>query len=672
MLNFRHPLRRTLVFAALLLFAFSASVYAQKGAAWRPIAPADLQATKPVVEPDADAEALLWETRIDDSSDDKLTRRNYVRIKIFTERGREKFAKVDIPFRKGRTKIKDIAARVVKPDGTAIELAEKDIFEREIVRGNGVKVLAKSFAIPNIEPGVIVEYQYRESFEDGSFSGGRFYLQKDIPVRDLVYYYKPYNDKEPKTQLYNTTGAGFVKDEHGFYRLSRTNVPAYKEERYMPPDDMVMPYLALTGSSLDVSGNESAFMIRVFDRSNPTQFWGSFASMKSGLVAAWLKDSDGVKQFTQSLIGGAANDEEKLHRIYDFCRNLKNTTYDPSITDDQLKSILKQKTKDIVKTGAGASASSGQINVLFGAMAAAAGFDTVAVYSSRRDEVFFDRKMTDTSLLTFAGVGVDVGGDYKVLNPGYKFAPFGQLPWYRENSLALIFDTKRNGWIQLPLTPREKNLTKRTAKLTLTEDGTLEGTVSMELHGQEALAYRFTNYDDQRSKWEERLKDSIQKRMTNAEISNISIENFDDISKPIVQRYTIKVPNYAQKTGKRMFFQPGIFEYGTSAAFASTTRTYGIAFTYPWSEKDEVEITYPSMYEIDNGEAPGGADAGDISKDTFRIQSDPAASKIKYFRDFYFGTPDTLTFDVSKYSAVKELWDMIQKSDTATLSIKQK
>ncbi|HMM81089.1 MAG TPA: DUF3857 domain-containing protein [Pyrinomonadaceae bacterium] len=672
MLNLCKSPRGIVVSAVLFLFVFSASIYAQKAAEWRPISPADLQATKPVVEPDADAEALLWETRIDDSSDDKLTRKNYVRIKIFTERGREKFAKVDITFRKGRTKIKDIAARVVKPDGSTVDLAEKDIFEREIVRGNGVKVLAKSFAIPNIEPGVIVEYQYRESFEDSSMSGGRFYLQKDIPVRDLVYYYKPYNDKEPKTQLYNTTGAGFVKDEHGFYRLSRTNVPAYKEERYMPPEDMVKPYLALTGSSLDVSGTDMAFTVRVFDRSNPAQFWGSFASMKSGLVAAWLKDSDGVKQFTQSLISGAANDEDKLRRIYEFCRNLKNTTYDPSVTDDQLKSILKQKTKDIVKIGAGASATSGQINVLFGAMAAAAGFDTIGVYSSRRDEVFFEKKMTDASLLTFAGVGVDLGGDYKVLNPGYKYAPFGQLPWYRENSMALIFDTKRNGWLQLPLTSREQNLTKRTAKLTLAEDGTLEGTIAVELHGQEALAYRFTNYDDQRSKWEERLKDSVQKRITNAEISNISIENFDDISKPIVQRYTIKIPNYAQKTGKRMFFQPGIFEYGTSPAFASTTRTYGIAFTYPWSEKDEVEITYPSTYAIDNGEAPGDADAGDIGKDTIRIQSDAAASKIKYFRDFYFGTPDTLTFDVSKYSVLKELWDMIHKSDTAALSIKQK
>ncbi|HQZ81757.1 MAG TPA: DUF3857 domain-containing protein [Pyrinomonadaceae bacterium] len=657
----------------MLLFIFSASVYAQKAVEWRPIAPADLQAVKPVVEPDADAEALIWETRIDDSSDDKLTRKNYVRIKIFTERGREKFAKMDIPYVKGLTKIKDIAARVVKPDGMTVELAEKDIFEREVVRASGIKLRAKSFAVPNIEPGVIVEYQYRESNEGDSFIGGRFYLQKDVPVRELVYYYKPYSGKEPVTQMYNATGQGFVKDEHGFFRLSRTNVPAFKEERYMPPDDMVKPYLTLLDANVSgfaTNGGDIAIMKQ--DRSNPTKYWGAIAGMRSLSVRRWQADAGDVKKVTESLVAGAANPEEKLRRIYDFCQNLKNASYDLSVTDDQLKSILKQTLKDIVKAGPTASASAGQINSLFGTMAIAAGFDTRVAYSSRRDEVFFELRMTDRNLISFAGVAVDVGGDFRVFNPGIKYAPFGQLPWYRENAPALVVSERSNGWLMLGVSPHEKNLSKRTANVTLAENGTLEGTISIELHGQEALTYRLSNWDDEPAKREQSLKDSILARMSNAEITNIAIENFDNNAKPIIQRYTIKAPNYAQKTGKRMFFQPGIFEYGSPAKFASATRQYDVAFAYPWSEKDEVELTYPSTFAIDNGEAPGGADAGEISKDVIKINTDPSASKIKYSRDFYFGNAANLVFNVSAYGAVKELWDMIQKNDTATLSIKQK
>lgn len=673
MLDLRLSSRGIAVSTAILLFVFTAGVYAQKAAEWRPIAPADLQATKPVVEPDADAEALIWETRVDDSDDSKLVRKNYVRLKIFTERGREKFSKVDIPFIKGQSKIKDIAARVVKPDGTAIVLAEKDIFEREIVRANGVKLRAKSFAVPNIEPGVIVEYQYRETDDESSFIGGRFYLQKDVPVRELVYYYKPYSGKEPATQMYNATGQGFVKDEHGYYRLSRTNVPAFKEERYMPPDDMVKPFVALQDVSYSLfATNDGDIATLRQDSSNPTKYWGAIASRRALSVKEWQRDADDVKKFTESLIAGAANPEEKLRRIYDFCQKLRNVSYDTSVTDEQMKSITKQRSKDLVKVGPTASARAGQINWLFATMAIAAGFDTRIVYSSRRDEVFFELKMTDSDLISFAGIAVDVGGNFRVFNPGIKYAQFGQLPWYRENAPALVISEKQNGWLLLPMSTNDKNLTKRTAKLTLDETGTLEGTASIELYGQEALSYRLSNWDDEPSKREQNLKDAILARMSGAEISKISIENFDDIAKPIVYRYTIKVPNYAQKTGKRMFFQPGIFEYGSPAKFASATRQYDVAFAYPWSEKDEIELKFPSTYEIDNGEAPGGADAGEISKDVITIGTDRSTSTIKYSRDFYFGNTANLVFNKSAYPAVKELWDMIQKSDSATLSIKQK
>src|SRR5215211_4534162 len=105
---------------------------------WRPVSPEDLQSKTPVVEPDADAEAIFWEVRIDDSDSDDLSMRHYVRVKIFTERGREKYSKFDIPFIKGEKKIKDIAARVIKADGTIIELTPKDIFEREIINANKV------------------------------------------------------------------------------------------------------------------------------------------------------------------------------------------------------------------------------------------------------------------------------------------------------------------------------------------------------------------------------------------------------------------------------------------------------------------------------------------------------------------------------------------------------
>lgn len=86
---------RLSIFCSLLII--SQAIFAQDKD-WREVTPAELAMKTPRVEPDADAEAIFWETRIDDSASDKLSRINYVRVKIFNERGREKFSKVDIPF----------------------------------------------------------------------------------------------------------------------------------------------------------------------------------------------------------------------------------------------------------------------------------------------------------------------------------------------------------------------------------------------------------------------------------------------------------------------------------------------------------------------------------------------------------------------------------------------
>ena len=149
---------------------------------WRPVTAEEMQMKTPKVEADADAEAIFWEVRLDDKKLSKLSYSHYVRVKIFTERGRERFSKMDIPFTKGR-KVENVAARVIKPDGSIIELKAADIFEREIAKAGKARVMAKSFAVPGIEPGVIVEYQYSEVIKGDSASGERIVFQRDIPLQ---------------------------------------------------------------------------------------------------------------------------------------------------------------------------------------------------------------------------------------------------------------------------------------------------------------------------------------------------------------------------------------------------------------------------------------------------------------------------------------------------------
>ena len=90
---------RTL-FLSMLLFACTFSSISAQDKEWRPVTPAEVQQKTPKVEPDADAEAIFWEVRIDDSNLD-LVMKHYVRVKVFTDKGREKYAKIDRQARPG-------------------------------------------------------------------------------------------------------------------------------------------------------------------------------------------------------------------------------------------------------------------------------------------------------------------------------------------------------------------------------------------------------------------------------------------------------------------------------------------------------------------------------------------------------------------------------------------
>jgi hypothetical protein len=133
------------------------------------------------------------------------------------------------------------------------------------------------------------------------------------------------------------------------------------------------------------------------------------------------------------------------------------------------------------------------------------------------------------------------------------------------------------------------------------------------------------------------------------------------------------VPNYAQKTGKRLFFQPGFFEYGSSPVFSSATRTHSVYFQYPWSEQDEIEFEMPPEYLFDNAESPADiADEQKIGSLKINIAHDKVNNKVIYKRNFYFGNSGLLLFPVTRYEALKSLFDAFHKSDTHAITLKQK
>lgn len=642
------------VFCLLILFSQSASAQQE----WRPVTPQELGQKVPVVEPDADAEAIFWEVRVDDSaSSSDLIMKHYVRVKIFNERGREKYSKIDVPFLKG-TKIKDLSARVIKPDGSTVDLNKADVFEREIVKADKVKVKAKSFAVPNIEPGVIVEYRYQEVIKNTWANNMRMFFQHDIPIQNITYYFRPANNTKYLT--FNMSDNRFVKDKNGFYRATMENVPSIKEEPQMPPTDEVRSWLLIYYWS-DINDTSS-------------DFW----SKAGGIIARafdikdTLKPGKDLKAAAAEITAGATTPDEQLAKLYEFCKKrLKNITFDTTLTDEQKEEIKASKSAS--ETYKKLQGTEEDINELFASLATALGFEVRLAFSGDRSEKFFDPKLAHVSFIHFSSVAVKVNERWKYYDPGNLFAPNGMLAWNEENTAVLLLGYKDYITTEIPLSDTDKTLAKRTAKLKLNEDGSLEGTVKVEHTGQVAYLARMDYYKKSAAEREEALKNGIKARVSTAEISEVGIENLMDAEKPLVLQYKVRVPNYAQKTGKRIFFQPGFFEYGTNPVFSSAARKYDIYFHYPWSEHDTIEIQYPKAFDLDSADSPAAlGDPQRIAVLDINIKADRENAVMVYERKFHFGGRGKILFQPASYQPLKGLFDAFYKADSHTITLRQK
>ena len=666
-MRFPSALTRSLIaFAALSIF-LAAPVLAVSDKDWKPVEPSELALKEPVVEKDADAEAIFWDVRVDDSDEGSLVFNHYLRVKIFNERGKEAFSKVDIPFGKifGReVKIKDIAARTIKSDGTIIELNAKDIFEREVLRTSGVKQKVKSFALPGIEPGVIIEYRWRESLSNSWANNLSLEFQREIPVQQVKYYVKPFASdifNILRMQMFNGERPPIEKEKNGFYSVTMRNMPAFREEPRMPPADQVRSWMLIYYSRKELS------------QAPPMLFWALWGKLIYDVHQPDLKVNDEVKRATAEAVGDAATPEDKLKRIDMYVRAKIKNIYDDAIgltPEDRAKIKTNKSPADTIKRGQGTGE---DIDMLFVAMANAAGLDANIVEMGDRSRIFFDRDITTGYFMTQHAVAVRLPDGWRFFDPASRYVPFGMQPWRSEGQDVLVLHAKqkRSVFVTTPLSGPEKSVEKRTAKLRLSEDGTLEGTVRIEYTGHLGADQKELNDEASETEREETLRNLIKERMSTAEVSDIKVQNVTDTEKPFTYEFKIKVPGYAQRTGKRLFIQPSFFEKGVAPLFQTTARRYPIYFRYAWSEEDDVTIDLPAGYTLDNPEAPAPFKAGSISSYDMKLSSTQDARTLIMRRKFFFGGQDSILFPVTSYTQLKQVFDTLSERDNHTIALKQ-
>lgn len=641
-----------------MLLSLTVGLAATAAPKWPDFDRAEFAIAKPQVEPDADAEIILRETVIDDSTPGETITDHYHRIRIYTDRGVDRFAKIEL-FHERNVDLTGIEARTLHSDGTVTELGRKDVFSREVLRSGNSRVTVKSFAPPALTPGVVLEYRYRERRNrQGQIHPLRF--QGDLPARLVRYRFHPINlpmvmpGFSLRCLTFNYPDPKLEADARGYYPFEARNIPTRKPEPMQP--EMIQSHVAVL------------LYYSLSDERTPVTYWTKQSESLHARTESAAKVTKAVKAALTGLVSPGDPDADKLRKIHDYCRSrIVNRDRDSTGFSREQRSKLPANATatDTLKHGNGTA---GDINTLFVALARAAGIDARLALGNDRNQIVYMPNLLEPFIFTKLVAAVRLGTKWNYYDPGAGYLPPEMLDWKYCGTSALIADPKQGLILPVGSAAAGASIARREAKFTLDEMGTLEGEVTVTYTGYFEAAQK--NALDSATP-EERKKfvtDEVQKTLKLAEVTAVETEHAADPLAPITLRYHLQVPEFAEHTDLRLFLQPAVFRKGLPPLFQAATRTTTVLFDHHYTEVDDVTITLPEGFELEAGSAPDDLPLGQLGEYEVSITLTKLSRQLHHQRRFSL---HAIGFSPKYYDIIKHAFDGLHARDNHVLTLKR-
>jgi hypothetical protein len=584
--------------AALLSLGLEMPAHAED---WQPVSAEDLQMKR---EPKAPTATAIYLYRQVDRNDADSSEVIYSRIKILTDEGR-KHANVEIPYLKGSSSIRALQARVIRPDGSITEF-DGTVYDKALVKARGVKMMSKSFTLPGVEVGSIIEYRYRRQMPFGWAFNSRWLLSDDLFTRRAVFSLRPANG----LFLRWSWPLGLPPDtkppakERGLIRLETHDVPAFVTEEYMPPED-VMKYRV----EFVYEGDES-------NQEDESAYWKAFGKRSNSEVKRFIKAGRALEQEVARLVQAGDPNETKVRKLYARAQQIRNLSFERQATEQEAareKLADIRDAEDVLDHG---YAYADEVTWFFYGLLRAAKLDASLVLVSTRDDRFFDPYLMNARDLNTCVVLVNLGDKPIFLDPGTPFMPFGLLPWSETGVKGLRLDGDGGKWLTTTVPAATESRVERKATLKL-ESGTLEGKVTVTYTGLEASWRRLTERNEDatdRRKFLEQDLDAGIPTGIDAKLTNTPDWNGSET--PLVAEFELRVPGWGAAAGNRALMPVGLFGGSEKHMFEHSARVHPLYFTFPYQHTDELAIELPPGLQVSSVPKAHTADIGVATYDS--------------------------------------------------------
>jgi hypothetical protein len=679
----QHRALPTGILATLLVMAGGRLVAV--GQEWPPITDAEKALKDCPQQPGAPA-VFLYREEI--TNDNDSTKSSYRRLKILTMAGKE-WANVEIPFVKGSTKIADLKARVVHSNGVSVDFGGQ-VFEKTALRFGRLKVTLKTFALPDVEVGSIIDYRYRtvpdegeslskkgqEALESMLGSHGKpqeggidteegilFFpldtwdIQESLFTRRAKFAYESSDFLERLlirafhkgirlTWVARGVGTAKPARKKGRYELELENIPAFEREEYMTPESaqrMEVRLFYLEGSV-----------------STPEQYWKKESrNWQKGAEKFMGKPGEAAAE-AQKFVAGFDDPLSKLRALYGRVQEIKNLSYDKTLTTQRRKELKikdNHSVADVLRNNYGLRS---DITRTFAVMAAAAGFETKVVRVSTRDDKLFEKALCGLySQFDSELAMVQVNGRNRLFDPATPYCPFGLVRWNCMGTVCLAPSDDPPSFVTTPAYPPETALTQREIALRLDPEGTVAGTAKVILTGQEALIRRLAHIGDD----EVEVKKDMEREMSEilpsgARVTLQKLENMTNNADRITAIFDIEVPGFATLAGRRVLVPVSPLLGSEQHPFRHAQRKYPVCFPYPRREFDDIIVSLPAGMTVETRPAPHRG--RDENFDYSLVCAVENGTKLHTQRDLVVKKN---FFPVDQYAAVKSFFDQVRAGD---------
>ena len=644
----------------LFLFGSIGCFAQEKGFPYGQATYRELEITKYL--PDSAAAALVLdefgEAFINDEFNLQFT--YHARIKILKTEG-VKQGTFEILLRKSEGRAEKITS--VKGSSFNIEngsMRESKLEPKSVYSENYNKFYnIQKFAIPNVKVGSVIEVMYTlESPFIYNFRSWEF--QSDIPKLKSEYLCII-----PGIYHYNVSLRGFLKLSKNESELVKScftppgrsadcarmrygmkDIPAFREEEFM----------TAKSNFLSVINFELA-QINYFDgrKDKITKEWKDVEEelrQHSEFGVQIKRGKDILDRQIETIIAGESDEKAKAEKIYEFIKGWYrwNEVYG-KYSEFGIKKAFDSKVGNV-----------GDINLSLIAALKYAGVSVEPVILSTRDNGLPTEVYPVMSDFNYVVAKATIAGKSYMLDATDDFYPFGLLPERCLNGKGRVVGTSESHWEDLK--PIERQRTTSIVNLELSNKG-LTGTVQTTYSGYAAVNER---KKIKKFSGQQEYINAISNRLHDITIRTFTIENVDNLHKPLVVNLDIELDIGDLPGGGTFLFSPFVIDQWKRNPFRSGERLFPVDFGASLEEILILNLTYSPDFELD--EIPGKvalklpANGGH-----FISEVNDAANKVSMANTLVIAKP---IFTSQEYHYLKELFNNVVATEQTQLVFKKK